>query len=84
MYDQYGADPGRRPDFAEQCGPQQFATGRHPFEADISPEELFNLFFNSGAAFGGALASSVGCESHHHLNCVQVLAWRSPSAPMAG
>jgi len=52
-FDQHGSDPEMRssgmPSFSR--GSPGFAQG--PFEGEISPEELFNMFFGGGGGFGG-------------------------------
>ncbi|KAK6524288.1 hypothetical protein TWF694_005942 [Orbilia ellipsospora] len=46
------------------------AAGRHPFADEISPEELFNMFFGGGGGFGGGgtffdLGGGPGIRIHH-------------------
>ena len=57
-YDRHGADPESR--FSGMSSSSARGAGFHPqsfggnaFETEISPEELFNLFFGGGGGFGG-------------------------------
>ncbi|KAK6358856.1 hypothetical protein TWF696_000036 [Orbilia brochopaga] len=64
IYDKTGGDPESRSFGGSQAGGGgPFAgfpgrgpgtPGRHPFADEVSPEELFNMFFGGGGAFGGA------------------------------
>lgn len=56
MYDQFGAESAQRS--FENRGPQ--FQGRHPFESEITPEQLFNMFFSSGL-FDGKMISEMKC-----------------------
>ena len=59
MYDRHGSDPdsrfagmsngGGHPGFATSS----FGGGGPTFEGEISPEDLFNMFFGGGGGFGG-------------------------------
>ncbi|KAF3917497.1 hypothetical protein ABW21_db0205192 [Orbilia brochopaga] len=65
IYDKTGGDPESRSfggssagggggPFAGFPGRGAGTPGRHPFADEVSPEELFNMFFGGGGAFGGA------------------------------
>ncbi|KAK6633962.1 hypothetical protein RUM44_004569 [Polyplax serrata] len=47
QYDMYGAEPGKYPNSARN-GEQHYHTYTRGFEADITAEELFNMFFGGG------------------------------------
>ena len=59
-YDQHGSDPDSRFSGMSSSGPSAaFARGGGGFEGEISPEELFNMFFGggvpvNGGSFGGS------------------------------
>ncbi|KAF3934588.1 hypothetical protein ABW20_dc0100847 [Dactylellina cionopaga] len=64
IYDKTGGDPESRNfggspagagggPFAGFQGRAAGTPGRHPFTDEISPEELFNMFFGGGGGFGG-------------------------------
>ena len=56
-YDQHGADPesrfGGMSSSSRGPGFQAHPFGGNAFEAEINPEELFNLFFGGGMGGGG-------------------------------
>ncbi|KAF9112464.1 hypothetical protein BGX27_003351 [Mortierella sp. AM989] len=71
IFDQHGPDEGRNSsvnyDRANPAG-QQFGYGRRGTHAEeVSPEELFNMFFGSGS-FGGSFHSATNRSrtQHHH------------------
>ena len=56
-YDRHGADPESRfsgmPSSSRGPSFQTHSFGGNAFESEISPEELFNLFFGGGMGGGG-------------------------------
>ena len=63
-YDQHGSDPDSRFSGMSSSGPSAaFARGGGGFEGEISPEELFNMFFGggmNGGSFGGGFGGPGG------------------------
>ncbi|KAF9923178.1 hypothetical protein FBU30_006751 [Linnemannia zychae] len=61
IFDQHGPEDGRSSgvnyDRASPMGAQGFGGGMHGFGEEISPEELFNMFFGGGN-FGGSFHSA--------------------------
>ena len=67
MYDQNGSDPESR--FGSSMASNGFSrrTASTGFQEELSPEDLFNMFFGN-AAFGGEspFSSSGGKRESHH------------------
>lgn len=55
QYDQYGDQPAAfsAPEHSSRSRPAHYRTFHRDFEADISPEELFNIFFGGRFPTGG-------------------------------
>ncbi|KAF3936636.1 hypothetical protein ABW19_dt0202575 [Dactylella cylindrospora] len=65
-----GSQPGGGNPFPGFQGRGAGTPGRGPFTDEISPEELFNMFFGGGGAFGGGgtffdLGGGPGIRIHH-------------------
>jgi DnaJ family protein B protein 12 len=76
-YDKFGGDPDSRfnPGPSASSGGSPFSGGGFPrsagggqgFDAEISPEEMFNRFFNGG--FGGMGGGGFGPFGTLHFTC---------------
>ena len=63
IYDRSGGDPESRFGGMSSGPTSGFATspfGGGTFEGELSPEDLFNMFFGGGAGFGGSFGGGPG------------------------
>ena len=68
IYDRSGGDPESRFSGMSSSGPSSgFPTnafGGAAFEGELSPEDLFNMFFGGGPAFGAGGPGELSCRAH--------------------
>lgn len=76
-YDRHGADPesrysGMSSSSSHGSGFPTHSFGGNGFETEISPEELFNMFFGGGMGGGGGFGGPGECQSTHNSTGVNV------------
>jgi DnaJ family protein B protein 12 len=73
-FDRYGSDPESR--FGGvSSGPRSAASpfGGATFDGEMSPEELFNMFFSSGPGFGGPFGGTgASCHFYAFIGIIHV------------